>query len=182
MTYLSRVFSGATALVLLTSAGPSFAARDTFVYDIVAGWTVHTDRARDFACFMEAEFDGGSVLQAGYDDSSGGLYMAVADPAWGSITDGESYDVEIVFGEQSAWSGNATGISLENEANQQGLRFDVEDGPADAFMQQLMGEYSVSVARGGGDPVTLSLDGSYAAALRLDECQQEMVEENAEPE
>lgn len=165
------------ALALVACAvGTSASAADTFVYDIVGGWTVHTDRARNFTCFMQARFEGDSVIRLGYDMNGRGVQIFVADPAWSSISPDTTYSAEISFGDETAWQGEATGVTLDEDSGLRALSFAVDAGRAQGLKDQLMRRYSVSVAYDGREPVTLSLGGSYRAGLKLDECQESMAE------
>ncbi len=182
----SALLSGAAAAVIAMSAGPATAAPDTLVYDIVAGWTVQTDRAHGFRCFMEARYEGSSMIRLGYDEAGERMHLVVGDPVWDTLVPGKDYAVTIRFGDAPPWSGSATGHVVEGETDRMALRFAIDTSRRSAFVDQLMTAYSVDVSHDGGGSVNLSLAGSYRAALKLDECQESMarVEDGsrAEPE
>ena len=163
------------ATVFALAIAAATASADTFVYDIVGGWTIHTDRGRGFSCFMQAQYEGGSTIRVGFDATGELMHLMVADPVWESLRPGIDYPVEIRFGDEPPWSGHATGYLVDGESPQTTLRFEVGTAGRADFVEQLMRAYSVDVSLDGGAALSLSLAGSYRAALKLTECQEAMV-------
>lgn len=176
MKSLSRLMEGAALAALVGAAGAGHAASDTFVYEIVSGWTVHTDRARDFSCSMEARYEGGSVIRLGFDEGGDSMYLVVGDPAWAALEVGRRYEAEVAVGDESAWASRASAVVMDEEAGLRGLRVDLGPDRGEAVTRRLMREYSVTVGYDGGEPLELSLGGSYQAGLKLTECQEAMAE------
>lgn len=170
----SALLSAAAASVLAIGGGPATAASDTLVYEIVAGWTIHTDRARGFRCFMEARYEGSSMIRLAFDETGERMHLLVGDPVWDTLAAGDNYAATIRFGDASPWSGSATGHVVQGETNRTALRFEIESSGRSAFVEQLMKAHSVDVSYEGGDSLNLSLAGSYQAALKLTECQESM--------
>lgn len=173
MKSLIKPLSGLAAAALFGFSGPAATASDTFVYEIVAGWTIRTDLTQNYACYAETLYEGESILRVGF-DADKRLFVRVGDPQWNRIQAGGSYDVAFDFGDDAVWTRSAEGYAFDTETAQPGLHVDIARDEAERFMTAFMHELALDVTFEDREALSLSLAGSYRAGTKLDECQATM--------
>src|SRR6056297_948950 len=111
------------------------------LYRTVAGWHILIDPSLGNGCFAIAEFEEGTALRVGLDMDGQSVYVVVGDSSWRSIEYGKSYKVSIVFGDETPWSGDATGFSFSPPNDEPYLWIAVSEGDAiDLFVDEFMRE------------------------------------------
>ena len=94
----------------------------------------------------------------------------------------KKYDVEIQFGRQDEWKGNARGMSFDPPEDQPYLWVTVNATDAAVlFIEEFMEEKFVELFYNGESIDKLALKGSYAAGVKLLECQKSMREQDRDP-
>ena len=171
-TSKTRVLGAVIALVVVPLAGTADA--DTLVYDNVRGWTIRTDLDQEFRCFAEAEYDSGTVIQAGFNTPDGSFYLSVADYMLASVDTGSAYVVQLSFDDEESASYDAGGFTLDGEFAMQGVRIAVDGAVEDQLLADLIWKRTFSLEVPGAEPLTLSLAGSKLALDSLDDCRVEM--------
>lgn len=165
-----------SGLLLMLLTATAAGASDTFVYEIVGGWTVRTDRSRNYDCYAEASFDGASHIRIGFDSGTDDTYLMFADPSWQPIEEGREYRLAIGFSDGKSWTGNATGRSFTVDMEQRGLYVSPSAADENRLVESFMRAPSIELAYENHEPVVLSLSGSYRATELLRECQAAMDE------
>tara|TARA_R110002126_G_scaffold12078_2_gene52866 strand:+ start:584 stop:1171 length:588 start_codon:yes stop_codon:yes gene_type:complete len=174
----------ASSLTLVCSS--SLASEDVTPYDTVAGWKIVTDNTLNGGCFVLAEYKGGTILRVGIDNSdpeSKSVYAIFGDPEWKSIEYGKEYEVQIQFGNEEKWSGEAEGMSFDPPENQSMLWIEInnQDDAAVLFFEEFMQESTVELFYNESSIALLKLKDSYAAGLKLAECQKAADNANKDP-
>ena len=148
-------------------------AVDSLEYSTVGPWTIAVDPSMGNGCFVLAEFEGGSVFRLGFDMTSdqGGFYLIFGDAKWRSIEYGKKYQIQIRFGDESAWEGKATGFSFDPPENQPWLTFNFSAQKGLEFAEEFMREVFVTVHYNNREILRLNLKSSYQAGLQLIKCQ-----------
>ena len=173
------------AFMIATSAlGPKSArAEDTFNYSTVGSWTIGLDRTMGNGCFVLATFEGGSNFRLGFDmrDDPVGFYVIFGNVKWRSVEYGKTYRIQLRFGDEEAWEGDATGFSFDPPENQHWLiiNFSAQNGLelANEFMRELF----VVVHYNKKQILRLKLKNSYQAGLQLIECQKQANQAEGDP-
>lgn len=148
------------------------------------GWGIYVDTSLGNGCFAFSIFEGDSLLRFGINNSEEDeelIYAVFGDPNWKSIEYGKKYSVEIKFGDEEPWSGDARGMSFDPPENQPYLWISVKSGNASKFFDEFMEEKSVSLFYNGSVITNLSLKGSYTAGLELVKCQKAMDRNKKDP-
>jgi len=177
---IKRTITGALALTSLAIAVAPTAALaqgNTIVFDNVGGWTVRTDPAHEYRCFIEADYDNGSSVRAGFNTDSGNFYITVADYRWEWIELGVPYVVSLQFDEEPAQNFDATGVVLETQYVQPGLRIELPQEFEDSVVARFMHLAEMHLAHEEeGAELTLGLFGTQRAVESLDGCQIRMAQ------
>jgi len=150
------------------------ATDDTFVYETVGGWTVRTDRARNYDCFAEAVYEDGTLFRIGVDSMGTGSSILVADPTWESIDPGSKHSFVISFDTMGSWNFVATGLTINAADGLTGAYVEIPPADRTAIVEQFMLAAGVEFSLGTREPVSLSLSGSYRATEIAAECQSAM--------
>ena len=172
------------AAILSLFINPCFAADDDMPeFASVGTWSIRVDTSLDYGCFLVSTFEGGTALRFGFDMTELTLYVAIGDPKWKSIEYGKNYAMEVQFGDESPWSGDAVGFSFSPPENQPWLWITVSDDEElfGEFFGEFMAERSVDFLFKGESIANLSLKDSYKAGLKLFECQQAMASMSDDP-
>ena len=153
--------------------------RDTILYATIGPWDVRIDNNK---CFLAAVFEGGTIFRLGMDDDYV-LYTIIGNADWKSIEYGKSYDLEIQFGNESRWSGEATGYSFDQPENQPYLHLTISGDieKKTLFFTEFIQERSVEIFFNGTSISRLSLKDSFAASRKFVECQEQMKKSTATP-
>lgn len=147
------------------------AQKNTVVYDGIGGWTIRTDLDSDYHCFMEADYDNGSSVRAGFNSEAGEFYISIADYNWDWVEVGANYTVSLQFDDQPADSFSATGVVLETEYVQSGVRLHLPKETQDRLVSQFMNRGEMRLVYQDDDSLTLGLHGTRRATLALEDCQ-----------
>ena len=162
--------SALTALFLLFFLSPVKAA-DMPVYKKVGVWDIRVDTSMSNGCFAITSFEGDSVFRMGFNPESDNMYVVIGDPSWKSIDVGKSYDVDIQFGDEEKWSGDATGFEFSEEVDSAYLWLNIPSKNMSLFLDEYMREHSVRLFYQNNQILHLRLNGSYKAGVALMECQ-----------
>jgi hypothetical protein len=179
--------STATLLVILLAPFAATGQGNTIVFDNVGGWSVRTDPQREYRCFIEADYDNGSSVRAGFNTDNGRFYISIADYRWDWVEIGAPYTVSLQFDNEPAQNFDATGVVLETQYIQSGLQLDVppeaEKGLVANFMY--LSEMQLSYEDDGKSEgietiddieLTLGLFGTQRAIESLEGCQIRMAQ------
>jgi hypothetical protein len=165
-----------TALFLLAISFSAFSDENVPEYATVGPWSIRVDSSLGYGCFLMAEFEGGSLLRLGFDNSNDTIYVLIGDMKWKSIEYGKKYNVEIQFGDETKWTGNAKGFSFDPPNNEPWLwiSISIDSDLAILFFQEFMQEQGINLFYKNSSISHLSLSDSYKAGLKLLECQETM--------
>lgn len=163
-------------LLLLTAAivqNPVWSyAQEIPKYSEAGAWTIAIDTTLGSGCFLYAEFEAGSLFRIGVDRTNTSLYALWGDEKWQSIEYGKQYPVEVYFGDETAWTGNAEGFSFDPPENQPFLRLTIGEEAIELFMMEFMQEHNVRLHYENRQILNLSLKDSFQAGMQLLECQE----------
>jgi hypothetical protein len=145
-------------------------------YANVDGWSVRVDESLNNGCFVATLYEGDTLLRIGFDRENNNFYALFGDPLWKSIEYGKKYNVEIKFGNESKWTAIARGMSFEPPQNEHYLWVNVgeDSDQIGIFLDEFMRETSVKLFYNEEIISHLKLKGSYAAGMKLLECQKLM--------
>lgn len=163
------------AAVILTAAG-SAVAQESETYATVNGWSVM--RSED-SCSMLTDYEGGSALYFRYNVGKNEVTAAVNDPAFKSIKSGEEYPVTVYFRKpdklDAGW-GEVKAVGLVTET----LRAISMTFVAPDFLKDIKASSGFVLMRDNDRVLvtSLSLSGSAAAAVKLEQCAREVHRKN----
>lgn len=169
----------ALSSVLACVAGAAY-AQDTVTWnENVHGWQVAIDRTIDDSCFIISAFEDQLFLRFQFNAEEQNMQFIVANVAWQSLVTGQEYDLELVFGEDSPWSGIAQGHVWNGILPSLVLSVPFEDQQASKFIQEFGDQGSVRVSYDGNEIANLTLAGTNDAIASMMACQQAMSEAGA---
>lgn len=142
----------------------------------VRGWYIAVDTTIANGCFMLSEYDDGGVLRVGFNPESDDMYIVIGDDDWRSLDTDKTYDIELTFGKETPWSGDASVFVWDDGDRSLALEIPFDDGLADLFIDELKRTNSVAVDYKGEEILRLSLSGSFAAMDETIACQMQMNE------
>jgi len=162
--------------IVLTFINWAAKAEDQPQFAVVGAWAIHVDTSIGYSCFVMAEFDGGSAVRFGFNIQDENLYILTGNPKWKSIEYGKTYGIELQFGDESRWNGDASGFSFDPPDNQPWLwlTIAVQKDSAVLFFQEFMQEQNLAVYYKDSSILNVNLQDSYKAGLKLFECQEAM--------
>ncbi len=131
------------------------------------GWDILIDISLDDGCFMQAEYDNGTLVRIGIDKAKGEGYVTAFNEAWGDIESGTVYPIEFDL-DGDRYEGKATGIIL-NEVPGADIYFDNEELFVDLMKKNVMTIYNEN-----GKVMAISLSGSSAGLDAVLTCQEEV--------
>lgn len=137
----------------------------------VEGWEVRVDLTLQNGCFASAVFDGNTVFRIGIDGRDGQTYFMITDDDWHSLEVGKKYVLDIKFGNETPWKLTARAIDLSGATFLTGF---INDEMSSVFLQEFKNEAAVSFFYQENQIARLSLRGSYAAGLEIQNCQKVM--------
>ncbi|MGD8808491.1 MAG: hypothetical protein PVG24_02740 [Gammaproteobacteria bacterium] len=175
----NKIIAARVTLALVAAALAPVAATaqgNTIVFDNVGGWTVRTDPAREYRCFIEADYDNGSSVRAGFNTDSGRFYITVADYRWDWVELGAPYVVSLQFDDEPALEFDATGVVLETDYIQPGLELVLPQELEDGIVAQFMYLTEMQLRHADGAELTLGLFGTQRAVESLEGCQIKMAQ------
>lgn len=169
-----KILASRAAIALLAaSLAPltTVAQNNTIVFDSVGGWAVRTDPAREYRCFIEADYDNGSSVRAGFNSDDGHFYITVADYRWEWIELGVPYVVSLRFDDGPAQNFDAMGVVLETQYAQPGLQIDLPQELEESVVSQFMYLTEMHLTSEADAGLTLGLFGTQRAVESLEGCQ-----------
>lgn len=157
-------------------------AEDTLRYAIREPWTIAVDPSLGNGCFAVAEFEKGEAFRLGFDMTNDpAIYVLFGNAKWRSIEYGKKYPIEMRFGDEPVWDGNAEGFSFDPPENQPWLKLEIVKDQGHEFTLEFMKELFVSVHYNKKEILRLSLKNSYQAGLQLIECQKSAIQGEEDP-
>jgi hypothetical protein len=171
--------TGAACAILAAGAA---SAEDTIGWsEDVAGWTVAVDTTIGNSCFMLTAFENEFVVRLQFNRTRDNVQLIIGNMRWTSVKAGESYDMEVGFGDLPPWSGDAEGYVWSDTVPSLVLSIPVAEEKASYFLGEFMDTDALHVAHDGTRIADLALDGTAEAVAELISCQAEMLA-NAAPE
>ncbi len=142
--------------------------QDSPLFKEVEGWEIRVDKTLGDGCFAAAVYERLTFLRIGYNADADKIYLMIGDPKWKSLEAGKRYPLEIKFGNESPWQGDATAIGDDDWV---ALMMEVRRDNSGTFLREYMEEQFVEISYNDQPIATLALRGSYKAGLALIECQ-----------
>lgn len=163
--------------VLALSGAPAFAQDATVEWKAdVRGWYIGVDTTIGNGCFMISEYEDGGVLRVGFNPQADNMYIVIGDDDWRSLDEDLFYDIDLQFGREAPWSGEAVVFLWDDGDRSLMLDIPFEDNLADVFVDELKRTNSVSVTYRKEEILRLSLDGTFVAMDETISCQVQMNE------
>jgi len=147
-------FLTATLVLAVTFVAQSVRAQEIVQWGTAGGWDILIDKTLNNGCFMQAEFQDGSLVRMGIDKEAGGGYVTAFNDAWGDIEDGGEYDISFDL-DGELYNGEAKGIYLAGAPGAD-ISFDSDD-----FFWDLMRKNVMTLIHDGEEVMTISLEGTY---------------------
>ncbi|MEO0943449.1 MAG: hypothetical protein AAFY06_01215 [Pseudomonadota bacterium] len=165
--------------VLALAASSAF-AQDTVMWnEDIRGWSVAIDRTIEDSCFIISGFEDQLFLRLQFNAQQQNVQFIVANVAWESLETGQEYGLEVIFGEDSPWSGMAQGHIWQGILPSLVLSVPFEDQQASKFMEEFSDRGSVRISYEGNEIANLALSGTGEAVASMMACQQAMAEASA---
>ena len=155
----------------------SYAGEPSPVYATVGQWQIHADMTIA-GCFAVVTYEQGTTLRLGLqnDGSSIRPYVMLGNPEWTSIEYGKTYQLELSFGNESPWTGDAEGFSFDPPEDQSYILMLASSEAIELFFDEFMRERSVAAKYNDNWVLHGKLDGSYQAGLKIIECQTDLLD------
>lgn len=161
-------------LALVCSVLPAMAQDTVLWQENVAGWQVNVDRTIGNSCYISAAFDSGAVVRFQFNARQQNVQFIIGDLRWASLEAGETYDMEVTFGNRDPWSGEAVGHRWSDILPSLVLSVPTENQRAAHFIQEFAGTSGIRVAYDGREIANLSLKGADDAIAEMLACQRVM--------
>ena len=144
-------------------------SKDTILWGTFGEWDVRVDRTAGDACYVARVYDAGVVLRFGRysKQSDSGLYFSVNNPKWKSLKDEQEYPIDLQFGDNDPWSGNATGVVEDDDIT----RSLVVSSGDEKFLEEFETSDTVKVSYDDKEIANLSLNGVIKAVNEMNACQ-----------
>jgi len=170
--------SAAGVFALLVSVLP-VQAQDTVLWqENVAGWQINVDRTIGNSCYISAAFDTGVVVRFQFNAQQGNVQFIIGDLRWASVEAGETYDMEVAFGDRDPWAGEAVGYRWSEILPSLVLSVPAEDDRAAHFLREFADTSGLRVSYDGREIANLSLNGASDAIDEMVTCQRIMTAAN----
>ncbi|MGV6848785.1 MAG: hypothetical protein ACWA5A_10440 [Marinibacterium sp.] len=162
-----HVFTGAVLAALAMLAGPGRAA-DLIDRGYFNGWQVMVDPDLGNGCLIQAVRGGDTLVRIGRDGLKDQGYLAVFNPDWTRIREGQDYD--LIFDlDGRQYPATVTGLRF-NRIPGAGVTFDNPNAYSEVARSKVM-----TVLSGAGKPLlTIDLKGTAEAIGEARKCQKEM--------
>lgn len=163
----------ATLLAILVS-GPDQADRRDPHAD-VGPWSI---TRLDNSCSMIAAFEGGSFVHVRYDARLGEAILSIADPAFRSVSEGETYQLDVSFqsGDRHETYSN---VKFVGGHLQSPNRMVTTVFAAPAFLNDLSSYEGLRVTLGSASVASTSLNGTAPAVKALRQCADQAALDNS---
>ncbi len=148
-------------LVILFASSGAFAQEK---WGEAGGWDIYVSAQMDRSCFAKRLMDDGSEVHIGFDVAHEGGFLAVYNPEWSHIKEGQSSVVEFDFGD-ARFAGEANAQFLEDTPGGRALF----NNPA--FVQAFARKNTVQVKGSQGVTFEIVLKGTQKAVTALRKCQ-----------
>lgn len=189
MNRLARRWSRPNALALICGIASllSFAQianadkSGTLEWGKAGDWTIRVDTTLGNGCFALAQYTGGSAFRIGFDLKDHNVLVLFGKSSWKSIQYGKEYPVQLTFGNESPWAGNATGFSFDPPKDEPFLLLSIDAKQADELLDEFMRQLYVAARYNDKEIMRLSLKGSYKAGMQLLKCQEAIQKSSADP-
>lgn len=154
-------------------------AQDTVTWhNDINGWSVAVDRTIDNSCFIISGFEDDLFLRFQFNAAQQNIQFIVASARWSSLVNGDNYALEVAFGGQEPWSGQAKGHLWNGILPSLVLSVPVADQQASLFMQDFTAHSFVSIAYEGSEIARIDLEGTEEAVASMLACQDSMSRAN----
>ena len=142
--------------------------------DDVKGWYLGVDPSIGDGCFMYAAYEGGTFLRFQFNPQEDLVNFIVGNDNWQSLEEGKLYGLEVSFGSETPWTGDAEARFIGDTPS---LSLDVpySEDRAATFIEELRRTSVVDISYNGKSVDVLNLSGSFAAVTELVNCQSEML-------
>ena len=174
--------AGFAAMAAGTIPSVAQVSEHTLIFANVGGWAVKADLNREYRCFVEADYDNGSAVRAGFNSDDGRFYLSIGDHSWSWVEVGQEYEVTLAFDEQPPQSFPATGVELETEYVQPGVRLSIPADQAQSVLSEFMYRNEMHLTHGDEVTVTLGLYGTQRASESLQDCQATLAQSDTSTE
>lgn len=153
------------ALSVFVMAGPALTqvASD---WGVSGDWLIRVDPGAGDGCFMQRQYESGTMVRIGYVPKDGGAFLSAHNPAWTQIVAGERGSVIFDFGD-SRFQGEAFGV------NENGVPGGYAFFNNPEFASEFGRRHSVAIQGKNGAEEIIDLSGSMAALGKLKACQAE---------
>ena len=162
------------AVFALLTAGSATAQETVTWEDNIQGWTVVIDRTIEDSCFIISGFENEMLLRFQFNATQKNVQFIVASTDWNSLKNGQTYDLEVAFGDQNPWSGLAKGHRWNDILPSLILSVPVEKRQASDFMREFTAMDSVRISHAGAEIAHLALTGAGEAVESMLACQASM--------
>lgn len=127
-------------------------------------------------CMIHAGSSGGTVLSITASPTRDSLMFIVQNQQWQSLSDGDSYPIDLEFDQMGPWKIDAT-AQAELDQDGPGLIFIIRPGREDGarFLKEFAGAGSLRVGRDGEMLDSVPLGGSRTAMASMARCMGEAV-------
>ena len=150
-------------------------AQDTVLWqENVGGWQVNVDRTIGNSCYISAAFDSGVVVRFQFNAHRRNVQFIIGDLRWASLEAGETYAMEVAFGDRAPWEGEAVGHRWSDILPSLVLSVPAENERAAAFLAEFANTSGIRVSYDGTEIANLSLAGANDAVSEMLACQRVM--------
>jgi TonB family protein len=152
--------------VLAAASLASYGARaQSISLGMVDGWKLDDDRG---SCSAATIYEGNIFVDISYDFGTNTARVTVTNPAWESVENRRSYDVQLKFANGDEWTdAGAIGLRSEGKDRMTGLRMSLD---GDQFLTAFARSRGFSMMMGERKLAILSLKDTGPVADRLRQC------------
>ncbi|MDJ0638153.1 MAG: hypothetical protein QNJ20_04905 [Paracoccaceae bacterium] len=152
-------------------------AQDTVTWEEdIEGWNVAIDRTIDNSCFIISGFENDIYLRVQFNATQQNVQFIVANMGWESLETGQTYGMEVAFGDQNPWEGLAEGHVWNGILPSLVLSVPFADQQASHFMREFADMGSVRISHEGAELAHLILSGAEEAVASMLACQRRVAE------
>ncbi|AZQ68831.1 hypothetical protein EF888_17865 [Silicimonas algicola] len=169
-----KIASGALCAIL-TVTGASAQETVPWASSNVGGWNVAVDRTIGDSCFILAAFENDFVVRFQFNNRAQNVQFIIGNLKWGSVEDGEAYDMEVAFGAEEPWSGDGMGYLWNDILPSLVLSVPVEGERASAFLHEFAQMNGVKVRHDGVEVANLAFQNNSQAVAEMLACQEMMM-------
>ncbi len=164
---LTKLASALAAAAIFAVMMPFASAQEVETWGTAGPWDILIDHSVGSGCFIQAEFDNGSLVRIGLDREKGEAYMTAFHDDWQGIEEGTTYGIAFDI-DGASYDGEAVGIYL-NGVPGADIYFDNEE-----FFLDIMAGNVMTLYNENGEVMAISLAGTMAGLDGVLECQDEI--------